>query len=128
VHNFAELDAAFPALAAGEPEALVVFPDPVTVRRRQRIIDFAETRHLPVISAWAIFAQSEALCTYGPRLTESYKRAAYHVDRIIKGERPGLLSIEQPTRFELVVNLKTANALGLTVPRTILARADEVIE
>jgi hypothetical protein len=128
VHKFAELDAAFPALAAGEPEALVVFPDPVTVRRRQRIIDFAETRHLPVISAWAIFAQSEALCTYGPRLTESYKRAAYHVDRIIKGERPGLLSIEQPTRFELVVNLKTANALGLTVPRTILARADEVIE
>src|SRR5262245_35446775 len=68
VHNLAEIE----AHAAGEPEALVVFPDPVTIRNRQRIIDFAETRHLPVISAWAIFAQSGALCTYGSRLTESY--------------------------------------------------------
>jgi putative tryptophan/tyrosine transport system substrate-binding protein len=128
VHNVAELDASFPALAAGESEAIVVFPDPVTVRNRQRIIDFAETRHLPVISGWAIFAQSVALCTYGPRLTESYKRAAYYVDRIVKGEKPGDLPIERPSVFELVVNLKTAKALGLTVPRAILARADEVIE
>jgi putative ABC transport system substrate-binding protein len=128
VHNVAELDAALPALAAGEPEAIVVFPDPVTVQNRQRIIDFAEPRHLPVISAWAIFAQSGALCTYGPRLTDSYKRAAYYVDRILKGEKPADLPIERPTLFELVVNLKTAKALGLTVPRTILARADEVIE
>jgi putative ABC transport system substrate-binding protein len=128
VQNVAELDASLPALAAGESEAIVVFPDPVTVRNRQRIIDFAETRHLPVISGWAIFAQSGALCTYGPRLTESYKRAAYYVDRILKGEKPGDLPIERPSVFELVVNLKTAKALGLTVPRAILARADEVIE
>jgi putative ABC transport system substrate-binding protein len=128
VHNVAELDASFSAVAAGEPEAIVVFPDPVTVRNRQRIIDFAETRHLPVISGWAIFAESGALCTYGPRLPESYKRAAYYIDRILKGEKPGDLPIERPTLFELVVNRKTAKALGLTVPRTILARADEVIE
>jgi putative tryptophan/tyrosine transport system substrate-binding protein len=128
VHNDAELDASFPALVAGEPEAIVVFPDPVTIRNRQRIIDFAGTRHIPVISGWAIFAQSGALCTYGPRLTESYKRAAYYVDRILKGEKPADLPIERPSLFELVVNLKTAKMLGLTVPPSIFARADEVIE
>jgi putative tryptophan/tyrosine transport system substrate-binding protein len=128
VHNDAELDASLPALVAGEPEAIVVFPDPVVTRNRQRIIDFAGTRHIPVISGWALFARSGALCTYGPRLTESYKRAAYYVDRILKGAKPADLPIEQPTIFELVVNLKTAKALGLTVPPTILARADEVIE
>jgi ABC-type uncharacterized transport system substrate-binding protein len=128
VHNVAELDASFPALVAGEPEAIIVFPDPVTIQNRHRIIDFAGTRHIPVISGWAIFAHSGALCTYGPRLTESYKRAAYYVDRILKGKKPADLPIERPSRFEFVVNLKTAKALGLTVPPSILARADEVIE
>jgi putative tryptophan/tyrosine transport system substrate-binding protein len=128
VHNDAELGASFGAIAAGDPEAIVVLPDPLTIRNRQRIIDFAATRRIPVISGWAIFAQSGALCTYGPRLTESYKRAAYYVDRIIKGAAPGDLPIERPTVFELVVNLKTARALGLTIPPSILVRADEVIE
>jgi putative ABC transport system substrate-binding protein len=128
VRNAAELEASFAALATSEPEAIVIFPDPLTISNRQRIIDFAATRHIPVISGWAIFAQSGALCTYGPRLTESYRRAAYFVDRILKGARPADLPIERPTIFETVINLKTAKALNLIIPQSILARADELIE
>jgi len=128
VHNSAELEAALPVIAAGEPGAIVVFPDPLTIRDRQQIIDFAASRRIPVISGWAIFARSGALCTYGPRLTESYRRAAYYVDRIRKGAKPADLPIERPTVFEMVVNLKAAAALGLTLPQSLLARADEVIE
>ena len=128
VHNDAEVDAAFPSIVAGNSEAIVVFPDPVTIRNRQRIIDFGMTRHVPVIGAWAIFAQSGALYTYGPRLTESYRRAAYYVDRILKGAKPADLPIERPTVFELVVNLKTAKTLGINVPQSLLLRADEIIQ
>jgi putative tryptophan/tyrosine transport system substrate-binding protein len=127
VHKVAELEQSF-AMVAPDSEAIVVFPDPVTVQNRQRIIEVAAARRLPVISGWSIFAQSGALCTYGPRLSESYRRAAYYVDRILKGMSPADLPIERPTIFELVVNLKTADTLGLTVPMAILARADEVIE
>jgi putative tryptophan/tyrosine transport system substrate-binding protein len=127
VHNIAELEPAFSAVAT-DSEGIVVFPDPLTVRNRQRIIDVAATRRIPVISGWSIFAQSGALCTYGPRLSESYRRAAYYVDRILKGMRPADLPIERPTVFELVVNLKAAETLGLTMPAAILVRADEVIE
>ena len=81
-----------------------------------------------MISGWPVFAQSGALCTYGPLLAESYKRLAYYVDRILKGAKPAELPIEQPTKFELVINLKTAKTLGLKVPPTVLARADRVIE
>jgi putative ABC transport system substrate-binding protein len=127
VRNLAELEASL-ASVDKSTEALVLFPDPVTVRNRQRIIDFATGRHLPVISGWATFAESGALCTYGPRLSESYRRAAYYVDRILKGTKPADLPIERPTIFELVVNLKAAHELGLTVPPPVLARADHVIE
>jgi putative ABC transport system substrate-binding protein len=128
VHDVAELEGSFGAITAGAPEAIVVFPDPLVVQNRSRIIDFAMTRQIPVVSGWALFAQSGALCTYGPRLVESYRRAAYYVDRILKGTKPAELPIERPTRFELVINLKTAKALGLTFPPTLIARADEVIE
>ena len=128
VHNDAEVDATFPSIAAGNSEAIVIFPDPVTIRNRQRIIDFGMARRVPVIGGWAIFAQSGALFTYGPRLTESYRRAAYYVDRILKGTKPADLPIERPTVFELVVNLKTANALRIIVPQSLLLRADEVIQ
>jgi ABC-type uncharacterized transport system substrate-binding protein len=126
VHNVAELEQSF-AMIASDSEAIVVFPDPVTVQNRQRIIEVAAARRLPVISGWSIFARSGALCTYGPRLSESYRRAAYYVDRILQGMSPADLPIERPTIFELVVNLKTTETLGLTVPVAILARADEVI-
>jgi putative tryptophan/tyrosine transport system substrate-binding protein len=127
VRNLSELDASLASLDE-TTEALVLFPDPVTVRNRQRIIDVATNRRIPVISGWATFAESGALCTYGPKLSESYRRAAYFVDRILKGTKPADLPIERPTVFELVVNLNTARELGLTVPPSVLARADRVIE
>lgn len=115
-------------LAADPPEAIVVFPDPITFAGRREIIAFADAQHIPVISAWADFAEVGALCTYGPRLVESYRRLAYYVDRILKGAKPAELPIERPTVFELVLNLKAAKALGLEIPPGLLARADRVIE
>jgi len=128
VHDASELEASFEPMRSGSPEAIVVFPDPLVIQNRERIIGFAMERRIPVLSGWSIFAHSGALCTYGPRLTESYRRAAYYVDRILKGAKPADLPIERPTQFELVVNLKTAMALDLVLPPTLLARADEVIE
>jgi putative ABC transport system substrate-binding protein len=128
VHSLNELEASFAAADTSAPEAVVVFPDPVTVRNRQLIVDFATARRIPFLSGWKIFAESGALCTYGPRLSESYRRAAYYVDRILKGAQPADLPIERPTVFELVVNLKTAALLGLALPASVVARADEVIE
>ena len=123
-----ELTRAFTAMAADPPQAISVLADGFAVQNRQSIIDFAMSHRVPVISGWPIFAESGAVCTYGPRLTESYRRLAHYVDRVLKGAKPADLPIEQPTRFELVINLNTAKALGITVPPSILARADEVIE
>ncbi len=83
---------------------------------------------MPVVSGWSVFARSGALCTYGPRLTESYRRLADYVDRILRGAKPIDLPIEQPTKFEMVLNQRTAKALGLTIPPTLLVSADEVID
>jgi putative ABC transport system substrate-binding protein len=124
----AELDAALAALAAAPPEGLLVLSDGFVVTHRRKILDFALAHRLPVISGWAVMAESGALCTYGPRLTESYARVGYFVDRILKGAAASALPIEQPTILELVVNLKTARQLGLAIPQAVLARADHVIE
>jgi putative ABC transport system substrate-binding protein len=126
--NVADLRNAFTTIADDPPQAIVVFPDPVTVFNRQQIIDFAGSLRIPVVSGWADFADSGALCTYGPKLTESYRRLAYYVDRILKGEKPAGLPIERPTVFELVINLNNARALGIEVPPALVARADRVIE
>jgi putative ABC transport system substrate-binding protein len=128
VRNAAELEESFAEIAAGKPGAITVLPDALVIQKRQRIVEFAAKERIPVISGWKIFAESGALCTYGPRLTESYRRAGFYIDRILKGAKPAELPIERPTVFELVVNLKTANSLGVTVPPSVLARADEVIE
>jgi putative ABC transport system substrate-binding protein len=107
---------------------LVAFSDAFVVETRNYIINFAMSRRLPVVSRWAVMAQSGALCTYGPRLVESYRRVAYYVDRVLKGSKPAELPIEQPTIFELVINLNSAKTLGLTAPPVVLVRADRVIE
>jgi putative tryptophan/tyrosine transport system substrate-binding protein len=123
-----ELSSAFVAMTTEPPQAVSLFADGLAVQNRQRIIEFATRQRAPVISGWPVFAQSGALCTYGPRLQDSYRRLAYYVDRVLKGARPADLPIERPTTFELVINLKTAKALGVTVPPSLLVRADEVIE
>jgi putative ABC transport system substrate-binding protein len=124
----AELAAALAALAAAPPEGLLVLSDGFVVTHRRKILDFALAHRMPVISGWALMADSGALCTYGPRLAESFARVGYFVDRILKGAAPSALPIEQPTILELVINLKTARQLGLSVPKTVLTRADRVIE
>jgi putative tryptophan/tyrosine transport system substrate-binding protein len=123
-----DLTAAFDSIASGPARGLCVFADGFAVQNRGRIIEFATSQRIPVVSGWRVFAESGAICTYGPRLTESYRRLASYVDRILKGSKPSDLPIEQPTTFETIVNRRTANALGLTIPPTLLARADEVIE
>jgi putative tryptophan/tyrosine transport system substrate-binding protein len=126
--NREELDHALGAIEASQLQAIVLFSDAFVVEHRKQIIDFAMRRGLPIISGWAVIADSGALCTYGPRLVESYRRVAYFVDRILKGAKPNELPIEQPTVLEFVVNLKTAKTLGITIPPAVLARADRVIE
>src|SRR5215468_5803375 len=123
-----ELEGAFSSLAANPPQAVSLFADGFAIQNRQQIIDFGISHRAPVILGWPVFARSGAICTYGPRLVASYRRLANYVDRVLKGAKPADLPIEQPTEFELVLNLKTARALGLKLPPTLIARADEVIE
>jgi len=124
----ADLRDALTVMARDPPQAILLFADGFAIQNRQSIIDFALSHRVPVISGWPIFARSGALLTFGPHLRSSYQRMVYYVDRILKGARPSDLPIEQPTRFELIVNRRTARALGLAVPRSILLRADEVID
>jgi len=126
--NLDELAAAFGAMAADPPQAISILADGFAIQNRQRIIDFAMKHRVPAISGWPVFAQSGALFTYEPLLTESYRRVAYYVDRILKGAKPADLPIEQPMRFEMVINMRTAKALGITFPPSIMVRADRVIE
>ena len=119
---------AYAAMTADPPQAISIFADGFAIQYRKSIIDFAMSRKIPVISGWPVFADSGALCTYGPRLSESYRRLASYVDRVLKGAKTTDLPIEQPSKFEMVVNLKTASALGIAIPQSVLLRADRVIE
>ncbi|MGX4770439.1 ABC transporter substrate-binding protein [Bradyrhizobium guangdongense] len=123
-----QLTSAFASMNRNPPQAISLFADGFAIQNRAPIIEFAMQHRVPVISGWPIFARSGALCTYGPKLSDSYHRLASYVDRILKGARPQELPVERPTRFETVLNLRTAKALGLDLPSSILASADEVIE
>ena len=123
-----DFDAAFATIATGDAEAIVVLPDALVMQHRTRIIAFADTRKIPAISGWPAFARSGGLMTYGPNLKEAFYGIAHHVDRILKGAKPAELPVMRPSRFELVVNLRTARALGIDVPTSLLARADELNE
>jgi len=123
-----DLNAAFASMAMAPPQAISLFADGFAVQNRQSIIDFAMGHHAPVVSGWPVFAQSGALCTYGPRQADSYRRLASYVDRILKGAKPADLPIERPTKFETVINLRTAKTLGLAIPPSLLVGADQVIE
>src|SRR5205823_4450711 len=123
-----EIDAAFVMLARGHAEALIVASDPVFFLERTRIVELAARQKLPAIYQLREYSAIGGLMSLGPDLTGLWERAASYVDKILKGAKPADLPVEQPTKFQLVVNLKTAQALGLTIPPTILAGADEVIE
>lgn len=105
-----------------------MFPSQTLSVERRRILKLARAHRWPVIAGQREWADEGALLTYGVDESTNYRRAAYYVDRILKGTKPGDLPIEQPTRFVLVVNMKTAKALGITIPQSILVRADRVIE
>jgi putative ABC transport system substrate-binding protein len=122
-----ELTSSLQAIGASGAGALSIFSDSFAVANRRQILDFGIAHKMPVMSGWPVFADSGALCTYGPRLVDSYARLASYVDRIAKGAKPADLPIERPTTFELVLNRKTADAIGLSLPQALLVRADRVI-
>jgi putative ABC transport system substrate-binding protein len=126
--NREELDTAFAEMAADPPPAILLLSDGFAIQNRHAIVEFGMKHRAPVVSGWPVFATAGALLTYGPSLTDRYRRLASYADRILKGARPADIPIEQPTTFEMVVNVKTAKALGLSVPAAILAAADTVIE
>jgi len=119
---------AFAAAAGGNCEALFVMDDGAITQHRQVILELAAKRALPVVSIYKDFAKSGGLIAYGPNLDIVYRRAAHFVDKLIKGERASDLPIEQPVIFDLVINQRTAKTLGITIPQSVLIRADEVIE
>jgi putative ABC transport system substrate-binding protein len=128
VHNAAEIELAIKKFA-GEPNGgLIAIPHTVTVVNQGPIIELAARNHLPTIFAFRYSAVAGALMSYGVDADDLYRRAASYVDRILKGTKPSDLPVQAPTKFELAINLKTARALGLTVPPLLLARADDVIE
>ena len=123
-----QLTAAFGAMDPHPPQAISLFADGFAIQYRQRIIDYGMRHRAPLISGWPIFARSGAICSYGPKLTESISAAGVLRGSRPQGRSPSDLPIERPTKFEMVVNMKTAKTLGLTVPNSIIVSADEIIE
>jgi putative ABC transport system substrate-binding protein len=113
---------------ASRAGGLLTLEDPFTIAHRTRIVELARAYKLPAIHAVRPFVDAGGLMSYGPDRADQNRRAATFVDRILKGARPAELPVEQPTKFELVINLKTARALGLAIPRSLLLRADHLVE
>ena len=123
-----ELDIAFASAAAQHADGIIPFGDPLTINNASRVTALAAEHRLPSIYLFRLFATNGGLISYGPDIADLYFRAGGYVDKILKGTKPSDLPVEQPTKFELVINMKTAKALGLAVPTSLLLRADEVIE
>jgi ABC-type uncharacterized transport system substrate-binding protein len=128
VNRADDFDRAFSALTTGRAEALIVVPSPLAFANRGQITSLAQKHRLPTLYGQREYVDAGGLIAYGSNLADAWRRAATFVDKILKGAKPGELPIEQPTKFELVINLKTAKALGLTIPQSLLLRADEVIQ
>ncbi len=128
VRDLKDFEPAFAMMAQQRPDALLVLQDALTLQHRKEIIDFTIEKRLPGIFVAKEWVEAGGLMSYGESLPDMYRRAAYFVDRILKGAKPADLPVEQVTKFELVLNLKTAKAIGLTIPDAFLARADDVIE
>ncbi len=123
-----EIENAFSVMTHQNAGAVIVPPDALFVQQYRQIVELAAKNSLPSVSAIREFVDAGGLMSYGPNLTENYRRAATYVDKILKGAKPGDLPVEQPTKFELLINGKTAKALGITIPQSMLLRADRVIE
>jgi putative ABC transport system substrate-binding protein len=128
VQEAKDIDGAIAAMTEERPDALFMITDVLTSRFVRQVLDFAVQHQLPTMFQSIGGVAEGGLMSYAPSFTDAYRRAAYYVDRILKGAKPGDLPVEQPTKFELVVNLKTAKALGITIPPTLLMLADKVIE
>ena len=128
VRSPTDFPTAFQAASRGRAAALTVNDDAMVTKHRAHILELAARYSLPVVSFYGEFVDAGGLMAYGASPPAIYRRAAYYVDRILRGAKPSDLPIEQPTKFELVINLKTAKTLGLTIPPSLLARADQVIE
>ena len=123
-----DLDSAFSALVKARADALAIVDDPALTAQARRIADLAAKHRLPAIYFDRTYVEAGGLLSYGASITDNHRRAATYVAKILRGANPADLPVEQPTKFELVVNLKTAKALGLTIPQSIFIRADEVIQ
>jgi len=128
VGSAAGLEAAFAAVVRGRAGALIIVSTARLFPYRKRIAELAVKHRLPTVAGLREYVEAGGLASYGTDYPDLFRRAAVYVDKILKGAKPGDLPIEQPTKFELVINLKTAKALGLTIPQSLLGRADEVIQ
>jgi putative ABC transport system substrate-binding protein len=128
VRNESEFDAAFEAMMRQRPGAMIMLADRLFLHHRKRIVDFALKHRLPAVYAYQELVEAGGLMSFGPSYPGMHRRAAYFVDRILKGASPSELPMEQPSQFELMINVRTARVLGLTIPPSLLLRADQVIE
>lgn len=128
IRNGEEIDAGFGAAFQANAQAVVTMDDPLILSHRVRIVALATQHHLPVVGEFRVLSAAGAVMNYGPSQPDMWRRAATYVDKIFKGARPADLPVEQPTKFELVINLKAAKALGLRISPALLTRAEEVIE
>jgi ABC-type uncharacterized transport system substrate-binding protein len=122
-----DIDNAFAVAARERSEALVVLADPVLAAHRKRIVDLATRGRLPLVASFRSFTEAGGLINYGPNLDQVFRRLAVYADKILKGKRPADLPVEEPTKYELVIYLKTARTLELTIPQSLVMRSDEVI-
>jgi putative ABC transport system substrate-binding protein len=127
-HTSSEIESAFARMAAAQVGAFIVQQSDIFIHHRVLIVDLATKRRLPGMYAFSLYPRAGGFISYGANAGDLYRRAAGYVDRILKGAKPSELPVERPTQFELIINLKTAKALGLTIPPSLLARADQVIE
>jgi putative ABC transport system substrate-binding protein len=127
-HSAAEIEGPVTEFAGQSGGGLIIAPHAITIRYRDLIIELAARYRLPAVYGFRVFTASGGLLSYGTRPGDQFHRSASYVDRVLKGEKPGDLPVQNPTEYELVINLKTAKTIGLTVPPSLLARADEVIE
>jgi putative ABC transport system substrate-binding protein len=123
-----DFDGAFAAMVRTRPDALLLVADALTNLNRRRVLEFAAAHRIPAIYELDFLVRDGGLMSYGLKLDDTFRRAAFYVDRILKGAKPRDIPVERPTRYYLFVNLKTAKTLGLTIPPSVLLRADHVIE